>query len=47
MVDETTGKVVDKAHKGRGYELGKGRYVPVDEDELAAVEIESTHTVAC
>jgi DNA end-binding protein Ku len=45
MVDETTGKVVDKAHKGRGYELGKGRYVPVDEDELAAVEIESTHTV--
>ena len=45
MVDETTGKVVDQAHKGRGYELGKGRYVPIDEDELAAVEIESTHTV--
>ncbi len=45
MVDETTGEVVDKAHKGRGYELAKGRYVPIDEDELAAVEIESTHTV--
>jgi Ku protein len=45
MVDEETGKVVDKAHKGRGYELAKGRYVQVDEDELAAVEIESTHTV--
>jgi DNA end-binding protein Ku len=45
MVDETTGKVVDKAHKGRGYELAKGRYVEIDEDELAAVEIESTHTV--
>lgn len=45
MVDETTGKVVDKAHKGRGYELGKGRYVPIDEDELAAVDLESTHTV--
>jgi Ku protein len=45
MVDEATGKVVDKAHKGRGYELSKGRYVQVDEDELAAVEIESTHTI--
>jgi Ku protein len=45
MVDETTGEVVDKAHKGRGYELAKGRYVQVEEDELAAVEIESTHTV--
>jgi DNA end-binding protein Ku len=45
MVDEATGKVVDKAHKGRGYELAKGRYVQIDEDELEAVEIESTHTV--
>ncbi|HEY4403512.1 MAG TPA: Ku protein [Xanthobacteraceae bacterium] len=45
MVDENSGKVVDKAHKGRGYELAKGRYVQIDEDELAAVEIESTHTV--
>ena len=45
MVDETTGDVVDKQHKGRGYELAKGRYVQIDEEELAAVEIESTHTV--
>jgi Ku protein len=45
MVDEETGKVVDKAHKGRGYELARGRYVEIDEDELAAVEIEATHTV--
>jgi Ku protein len=45
MVDETTGDVVDKKHKGRGYELSKGRYVEIDEDELAAVELESTHTL--
>jgi DNA end-binding protein Ku len=45
MVDEATGKVVDKEAKGRGYELSKGRYVEIDEDELQAVEIESTHTV--
>jgi DNA end-binding protein Ku len=45
MIDEKTGDVVDTAHKGRGYELGKGRYVAVDEDELKAVEIESAHTL--
>src|SRR4051795_9634162 len=45
MVDEETGKVVDKEHKGRGYELSKGRYVEIEEDELQAIEIESTHTV--
>ena len=27
MVDEETGRVVDKEHKGRGYEISKGRYV--------------------
>jgi DNA end-binding protein Ku len=45
MVDEQTGRVVDAEYKGRGYELSKGRYVPIDEDELKGVEIESTHTV--
>src|SRR5437588_8612445 len=45
MVDEQTGQVVDAKHKGRGYELSKGRYVPIDEDELKAVEIESTHSI--
>jgi DNA end-binding protein Ku len=45
MIDEETGRVVDTEHKGRGYEVSKGRYVPIDEDELKAVEIESTHTV--
>ena len=45
MVDEETGRVVDGDNKGRGYELSKGRYVEIEEDELQAVEIESTHTV--
>lgn len=43
MVDETSGKVVDMAHKGRGCELAKGRYVQIDEDELAAVEIDKRY----
>jgi DNA end-binding protein Ku len=45
MVDEETGKLVDKDDKGRGYELSKGRYVEIGEDELDAIEVESTHTV--
>jgi DNA end-binding protein Ku len=45
MVDEQTGQVVDAKHKGRGYELSKGHYVEIDEDELKAVAIESNHTV--
>ena len=45
LVDEQTGRVVDKDHKGRGYELSKGRYVEIDEDELNAVKLESTHTI--
>ena len=45
MVDERTGRVVDNDHKGRGYELSKGRYVEIDEHELEAVKLESTHTI--
>ena len=45
MVDEETGHPVDSEHKGRGYELSKGKYVEIDEDELKAIQIESTHTV--
>jgi Ku protein len=45
MVDEESGKVVDAEHKGRGYELTKGKYVEIDEDELEAIQIESTHSV--
>jgi len=45
MVDERTGKVVDKDDKGRGYELSKGKYVEIQPDELDAVEVEATHTI--
>ena len=45
MVDEETGRPVDKEQKGRGYEVSKGKYVEIEPDELDAVEIESTHTI--
>jgi hypothetical protein len=45
LKDEETGRVVDTEHKGRGYELTRGKYVAIEDEELAAVEIESTHTI--
>lgn len=45
MVDSETGEVVEKEQKGRGYEVAKGEYVPIDRDELEAVQIESNHTI--
>jgi DNA end-binding protein Ku len=45
MVDEETGRVVDKDDKARGYELTKGKYIEVEAKELEAVELESTRTV--
>lgn len=45
MVDEQTGRTVEKEHKGRGYEVSKGKYVEIEPEELDAVEIESTHTI--
>lgn len=45
MVDAETGKVVEREDKGRGYELSKGKYVEIDEDELEAIQLESTRTI--
>ncbi len=45
MVDEETGRVVDKEDKDRGYDLGNGRYVEIEPQELEAVEVESTRTI--
>lgn len=45
MVDEETGKIVDKDDKGRGYELPSGKYVEIEPEELEAVEVASTHTI--
>jgi DNA end-binding protein Ku len=45
MVDEVTGKVVDKDDKTRGYELSKGKYVEIEPEEVKAIQVESTHTL--
>jgi DNA end-binding protein Ku len=45
MVDAETGEPVDKEDIGRGYEYAKGQYIIVEDDELAKIKIESTHTI--
>jgi DNA end-binding protein Ku len=45
LVDAETGDPVDKEDIGRGYEIGKGQYLQVEDQELEKVKIESTHTI--
>ncbi len=45
MIDSETGDVVESDKKGRGYEISKGEYIPVEKEELEAIQIESNHTI--
>jgi DNA end-binding protein Ku len=45
LVDEVTREPVEGENKGRGYQCAKNAYIPVDDDELDAIAIESTHTI--
>ena len=45
MVDPETGQAVDKESIGRGYEIGKGQYIEVEDEEIEKIRIESTHTI--
>jgi DNA end-binding protein Ku len=45
LIDEETREPVAPEHKGRGYEVAKGQYLLIEDAELEAIEIESTHTI--
>jgi DNA end-binding protein Ku len=45
LVDEETQTAVPTEDKGRGYEYAKGNYIAVEDDELDAIAIESSHTI--
>lgn len=45
LVDEVTREPVDAADKGRGYEVDKGVYIQIEDDEVEGLEIESKHTI--
>jgi DNA end-binding protein Ku len=44
-VDSETGDVVEPEDKVKGYEVDKGQYVLLEEEELDEVALESTHTI--
>jgi DNA end-binding protein Ku len=45
LVDEETRQPVAPEQKGRGYEIAKGQYLVVEDEELEGIEIESTHII--
>ena len=45
VVDAETGKEVEPEDRVKGYEVEKGEYVLIDDDEFDNVALESTHTI--
>jgi DNA end-binding protein Ku len=45
LVDSETSEPVERDDVGRGFEVGKGQYIQVEDDELEKIQIESSHTV--
>lgn len=45
MVDEVTEEVVEREDRVKGYEIGRGSYVQVEDEELEKVALESNHTI--
>jgi DNA end-binding protein Ku len=45
MVDAVTEEVVESEDQVKGNAVSKGQYVTVEEDEIAGITIESTHTI--
>src|SRR5258708_39845179 len=45
LVAEGRREPVDAEDKGRGYEIDKGVYIEVDDNELEAIQVESKHTI--
>lgn len=44
-IDSETGDVVERDERVKGYEVSRGDYIIVSDDELADVKIESSHTI--
>jgi DNA end-binding protein Ku len=44
-VDAETDEEVGNEAIGKGYEIGKNEYLIMDDDELEAIQLESTHTI--
>jgi DNA end-binding protein Ku len=44
-VDEDTGEEVDSENIVKGYQIAKGQYIVIDDDELESIALESTKTI--
>jgi DNA end-binding protein Ku len=44
-VDSVTGKPLDKEDEVKGYEVEDGEFILIEEEEIEAVQIESSHTL--
>jgi DNA end-binding protein Ku len=44
-VDEDTGEEVDSENIVKGYQIAKGQYIEIDDDELESIALESTKTI--
>jgi len=45
LIDSKTGEIVDRDDIVKGYEYDRGRYVTIDDDELKALQIESSKII--
>ena len=45
VIDAETEKPVEQEDRIKGYQISKGHYVEVEDEELEAVALESTHTI--
>ena len=45
FVDEQTGDPVETEDQVKGYEVAKGEFIQIEDDELKAIQIESNHTI--
>src|SRR5215470_19981417 len=45
LIDSQTGEIVDRDQIVKGYEYERGRYVTIDDDELKALQIESSKII--
>jgi DNA end-binding protein Ku len=45
LVDDGTREPVDAADRCKGYEVAKNEYIPIEDEELESLEIESNHTI--
>ncbi|MBO0751392.1 MAG: Ku protein [Bradyrhizobiaceae bacterium] len=44
-IDSESSEPVEREDIGRGYEVAKGQYILVEDEELEKIQIESTHTI--